>query len=72
MQEVGRFLCALETGRRVARRYAYADARVMDIRQRDLSTKNGQVGTLAESESLRHGHSRHGAGLAGDLPPPTG
>jgi TldD protein len=30
----------------------YADARVMDIRQRDLSTKNGQVGTLAESESL--------------------
>ena len=30
----------------------YADARVMDIRHRDLSTKNGQVGTLAESESL--------------------
>ena len=30
----------------------YADARVMDIRQRDLSTKNGEVGTLAESESL--------------------
>ena len=30
----------------------YADARVMDIRQRELSTKNGQVGTLAESESL--------------------
>ena len=29
----------------------YADARVMDIRLRDLSTKNGQVGTLAESES---------------------
>src|ERR1700693_2193108 len=28
-----------------------ADARVMDIRLRDLSTKNGQVGTLAESES---------------------
>ena len=25
--------------------------RVMDIRLRDLSTKNGQVGTLAESES---------------------
>ena len=30
----------------------YADARVMDIRHRDLSTKNGQVGTLAESESI--------------------
>src|ERR1700733_8893119 len=30
----------------------YADARVMDIRLRNLSTKNGQVGTLAESESL--------------------
>src|SRR5580693_3963707 len=30
----------------------YADARVMDIRQRDLSTKNGEVGMLAESESL--------------------
>src|ERR1700676_5649530 len=30
----------------------YADARVLDIRHRDLSTKNGQVGTLAESESL--------------------
>src|SRR6202167_2372577 len=30
----------------------YADARVMDIRQRDLSTKNGEIGMLAESESL--------------------
>jgi TldD protein len=30
----------------------YADARVMDIRQRDLSTKNGEIGTLVESESL--------------------
>src|SRR5205807_2428666 len=30
----------------------YADVRVMDIRQRDLSTKNGQVGTLSETESL--------------------
>src|SRR5665213_1632602 len=29
----------------------YADARVMDIRIRDLSTKNGQIGMLAESES---------------------
>ncbi len=34
-----------------ARGATYADARVMDIRLRDLSTKNGQVGTLAESES---------------------
>jgi TldD protein len=30
----------------------YADARVMDIRQRDISTKNGEVGTLVESETL--------------------
>ena len=41
---------ALETAR--VRGASYADARVMDIRQRDLSTKNGRVGTLAESESL--------------------
>jgi TldD protein len=31
---------------------SYADARVMDIRDRDISVKNGQVGNLAESESL--------------------
>ncbi len=36
----------------LARGATYADVRVMDIRQRDLSTKNGEVGTLAESESL--------------------
>jgi TldD protein len=30
----------------------FADARVMDIRLRDLSTKNGEVGNLAENESL--------------------
>src|SRR5690349_18749649 len=30
----------------------YADARVMHLRQRDLTTKNGQVGTLAQSESI--------------------
>jgi TldD protein len=30
----------------------YADVRVMCLRQRDLSTKNGQVGTVAENESL--------------------
>src|SRR3982075_239597 len=41
---------ALETAR--MRGATYADARVMDIRHRDLSTKNGQVGTLAESESI--------------------
>src|ERR1700724_4206018 len=41
---------ALETAKR--RGATYADARVMDIRHRDISTKNGEVGTLAESESL--------------------
>ncbi len=41
---------ALETAR--ARGSTYADVRVMDVRHRDLSTKNGQVGTLLESESL--------------------
>ncbi len=30
----------------------YADVRVLDARYRNLSTKNGQVGTLSESESL--------------------
>src|ERR1700730_13953998 len=30
----------------------YADIRVMHLRQRDLTTKNGQVGTLAQSESI--------------------
>src|SRR5882724_10562342 len=41
---------ALETAS--ARGASFADARVMDIRQRDLSTKSGQVGNLSESESL--------------------
>jgi len=41
---------ALETAR--VRGSTYADVRVMDIRQRDLSTKNGHVGTLSETESL--------------------
>jgi TldD protein len=36
----------------LARGATYADARVMDLRQRELSTKNGHVGTLAETESL--------------------
>src|SRR5271167_930371 len=41
---------ALDTAKR--RGASYADARVMDIRHRDISVKNGEVGTLAESESL--------------------
>jgi TldD protein len=41
---------ALETAKH--RGATYSDARVMDIRHRDISTKNGEVGTLAESESL--------------------
>ena len=30
----------------------YADVRVMQMRQRDLTTKSGRVGTLGQSESL--------------------
>ncbi|HLW82393.1 MAG TPA: TldD/PmbA family protein [Candidatus Acidoferrales bacterium] len=41
---------AIDTAKR--RGASYADARVMDIRQRDISTKNGEVGTLMENESL--------------------
>jgi TldD protein len=41
---------ALDTAKR--RGASYADARVMDMRHRDISTKNGEVGTLSESESL--------------------
>jgi TldD protein len=41
---------AIETARRCGA--SYADVRVMDIRHRDISVKNGEVGTLAESESL--------------------
>jgi TldD protein len=40
---------ALETAR--VRGASFADARVMDIHLRNLSTKNGQVGTLSEQES---------------------
>jgi TldD protein len=40
----------IETAKR--RGATYVDARVMDIRHREISTKNGEVGTLAESESL--------------------
>jgi len=41
---------ALNTAK--ARGATYADVRVLDARYRNLSTKNGQVGTLSESESL--------------------
>lgn len=41
---------ALDTVR--LRGASYADVRVMHLRQRDLTTKNGQVGTLAQSESI--------------------
>src|ERR1700746_550176 len=41
---------ALETAK--LRGASYADVRVMHMRQRDLTTKNGQVGTLAQSESI--------------------
>src|SRR5580698_3705801 len=41
---------AIDTAKR--RGASYADARVMDIRHRDIAVKNGEVGTLAESESL--------------------
>jgi TldD protein len=41
---------AIDTAKR--RGASYADARVMDIRHRDISVKNGEVGTLAESESI--------------------
>src|SRR5260370_19385672 len=30
----------------------YADVRVMHLRQRDLTTKSGEVGTLGQSESI--------------------
>jgi TldD protein len=48
MQEIAAW--ALDTTKR--RGASYADARVMDIRHRDISTKNGEVGNLSESESL--------------------
>jgi TldD protein len=41
---------ALDTAR--VRGASYADVRVMDVRGRELSTKNGQVGTCMETESL--------------------
>jgi TldD protein len=44
---------ALDTAR--LRGATYADVRMMHMRQRDLTTKNGQVGTLAQSESIGMG-----------------
>src|ERR1700724_4624587 len=41
---------ALDTAK--LRGATYADVRAMHMRQRDLTTKNGQVGTLAQSESI--------------------
>jgi len=41
---------ALETAK--LRGATYADVRVMHMRQRDLTTKNGEVGTLSQSESI--------------------
>ncbi len=49
---------ALDTAR--LRGATYADVRVMHLRQRDLTTKNGQVGTLAQSESIGIGRPRLG------------
>ena len=46
-------VAALETAK--LRGSSYADVRVMHLRQRDLTTKNGQVGTLAQSESIGMG-----------------
>jgi len=43
-------VAALETAKLCGA--TYADVRVMHMRQRDLTTKNGQVGTLAQSESI--------------------
>ncbi len=43
-------LWALDTA--TARGASYADVRVLDLRSRILSTKNGQIGTLNQGESL--------------------
>jgi len=43
-------VAALDTAK--LRGAAYADVRAMHLRQRDLTTKSGEVGTLAESESI--------------------
>src|SRR5260370_36358320 len=41
---------SLDTAR--MRGAAYGDVRVMHLRQRDITTKNGQVGTLSQGESI--------------------
>ncbi len=41
---------ALDTAK--LRGASYGDVRAIHLRQRDLTTKNGQVGTLAPSESV--------------------
>jgi len=43
-------VAALDTAK--LRGAAYADVRAMHLRQRNLTTKSGEVGTLAESESI--------------------
>ena len=47
-----RSIANLAIEKALARRATYADVRVMDIRHRDISTKNGQVGRMSEGESL--------------------
>jgi TldD protein len=54
---------SLETAR--LRGATYADVRVMHQRQRDLTTKNGKVGTLAQSESIGLGIRALAAGAWG-------
>src|ERR1700692_2960910 len=41
---------ALDTAK--IRGATYADVRVMHLRQRDLTTKSGEVGTLSQSETI--------------------
>src|SRR2546429_1408998 len=55
-----RSLCtnALDTAK--LRGAAYGDVRVMHLRQRDLTTKNGQVGTLAQDRKSTRLNSSHG------------
>src|SRR5215831_11731718 len=41
---------ALDTAK--LHRASYSDMRAMHLQQRDLTAKNGQIGTLAQSESI--------------------
>jgi TldD protein len=45
-------LTALAVDTAQLRGATYGDARLIHLRQRDLTTKNGEVGTLAQSESI--------------------